>query len=30
MDEGLSRALIRVFVDMHRRGLIYRDKRLVN
>ncbi len=30
MDEGLSRAVIKVFVDMHKDGLIYRDKRLVN
>ena len=30
MDEGLSSAVIKVFVDLHRQGLIYRDKRLVN
>ncbi|MBX6323936.1 MAG: valine--tRNA ligase, partial [Rhodospirillaceae bacterium] len=30
MDEGLSRAVVRVFVELHRQGLIYRDKRLVN
>ncbi|WP_279481480.1 valine--tRNA ligase [Aureimonas sp. SK2] len=30
MDEGLSRAVRRVFVRLHREGLIYRDKRLVN
>jgi valyl-tRNA synthetase len=30
MDEGLSRAVIKVFVDLHREGLIYKDKRLVN
>jgi valyl-tRNA synthetase len=30
MDEGLSRAVIKVFVDLHRAGLIYKDKRLVN
>jgi valyl-tRNA synthetase len=30
MDEGLSRAVIKVFVHLHRDGLIYRDKRLVN
>ena len=30
MDEGLSRAVAKVFVDLHRAGLIYRDKRLVN
>src|ERR1700761_5026315 len=30
MDEGLSRAVVKVFVELHRDGLIYRDKRLVN
>jgi valyl-tRNA synthetase len=30
MDEGLSRAVRKVFVQLHRDGLIYRDKRLVN
>jgi len=30
MDEGLSRAVLKVFVDLHKQGLIYRDKRLVN
>jgi valyl-tRNA synthetase len=30
MDEGLSRAVAKVFVELHRDGLIYRDKRLVN
>ncbi|HRK19818.1 MAG TPA: valine--tRNA ligase [Hyphomicrobiaceae bacterium] len=30
MDEGLSRAVLKVFVDMHRAGLIYKDLRLVN
>ncbi|MGC6485086.1 MAG: valine--tRNA ligase [Candidatus Puniceispirillales bacterium] len=30
MDEGLSHAVRKVFVDMHDQGLIYRDKRLVN
>ena len=30
MDEGLSRAVIKVFVELYRDGLIYRDKRLVN
>jgi valyl-tRNA synthetase len=30
MDEGLSLAVRKVFVDLHREGLIYRDKRLVN
>ncbi len=30
MDEGLSRAVIKVFVALHKQGLIYKDKRLVN
>jgi valyl-tRNA synthetase len=30
MDEGLSRAVVKVFVDLYRAGLIYKDKRLVN
>src|SRR6185437_11278163 len=30
MDEGLSAAVRRVFVALHKEGLIYRDKRLVN
>jgi len=30
MDEGLSEAVRKVFVDLHRQGLIYRDQRLVN
>ncbi|HWZ08957.1 MAG TPA: valine--tRNA ligase [Bradyrhizobium sp.] len=30
MDEGLSRAVVKVFVELHRQGLIYKDKRLVN
>jgi valyl-tRNA synthetase len=30
MDEGLSRAVRKVFVELYRQGLIYRDKRLVN
>jgi valyl-tRNA synthetase len=30
MDEGLSRAVLKVFVDLYRAGLIYKDKRLVN
>jgi len=30
MDEGLSAAVRKVFVALHREGLIYRDKRLVN
>jgi valyl-tRNA synthetase len=30
MDEGLSAAVRKVFVDLHAEGLIYRDKRLVN
>jgi valyl-tRNA synthetase len=29
-DEGLSRAVVKVFVDLYRDGLIYKDKRLVN
>ncbi|MCB1475236.1 MAG: class I tRNA ligase family protein, partial [Rhodobiaceae bacterium] len=27
MDEGLSRAVLKVFVDLYREGLIYKDKR---
>src|SRR5687767_14330739 len=27
MDEGFSRAVTKVFVELHRRGLAYRDKR---
>jgi valyl-tRNA synthetase len=30
MDEGLSRAVLKVFVELYRDGLIYKDKRLVN
>ncbi len=30
MDEGLSEAVREVFVSLHREGLIYRDRRLVN
>ena len=30
MDEGLSAAVKKVFVRLHKDGLIYRDKRLVN
>jgi valyl-tRNA synthetase len=30
MDEGLSAAVLRVFVTLYREGLIYRDRRLVN
>jgi len=30
MDEGLSRAVLKVFVELYNEGLIYRDKRLVN
>ena len=30
MDEGLSKAVIKVFVQLHREGLVYKDKRLVN
>ena len=30
MDEGLSRAVMKVFVTLYREGLIYKDKRLVN
>jgi valyl-tRNA synthetase len=30
MDDGLSRAVLKVFVALYREGLIYRDKRLVN
>jgi valyl-tRNA synthetase len=30
MDEGLSRAVVKVFVELHRQGLVYKDKRLVN
>src|SRR5690348_11613490 len=30
MDEGLSRAVLKVFVELYRADLIYKDKRLVN
>ncbi|MGH6878194.1 MAG: valine--tRNA ligase [Rhizomicrobium sp.] len=30
LDEGLSRAVAKVFVQFYREGLIYKDKRLVN
>ncbi len=30
MDEGLSRAVLKTFVELHKQGLIYKDKRLVN
>lgn len=30
MDEGLSQAVLKVFVDLYKQGLIYKDKRLVN
>ncbi|MEM7620900.1 MAG: valine--tRNA ligase [Pseudomonadota bacterium] len=30
MDEGLSQAVRKVFVELYREGLIYKDKRLVN
>ena len=30
MDEGLSKAVTKVFVELYRQGLIYKDKRLVN
>ena len=30
MDEGFSAAVVKVFVQLHREGLLYRDKRLVN
>ena len=30
MDEGLTRAVTRVFVELYKQGLIYKDKRLVN
>ncbi len=30
MDEGLSRAVVKVFVELYRARLIYKDKRLVN
>lgn len=30
MDEGYHKAVIRVFVDLHKKGFIYRDLRMVN
>ncbi len=30
MDEGLSNAVVKVFVQLYKEGLIYKDKRLVN
>jgi valyl-tRNA synthetase len=30
LDEGLSKAVAKVFVQLYREGLVYRDKRLVN
>ncbi|MGH6841680.1 MAG: valine--tRNA ligase, partial [Methylocella sp.] len=30
LDEGLSHAVAKVFVDLYKEGLIYKDKRLVN
>jgi valyl-tRNA synthetase len=30
MDEGLSKAVLKVFVELYRQGLIYKDNRLVN
>ena len=30
MDPGFSRAVAKVFVELYQRGLLYRDKRLVN
>src|ERR1700730_4396266 len=30
IDEGLSRAVLKVFVELYKAGLIYKDKRLVN
>ena len=30
MDDGLSEAVVKVFVDLYNDGLIYKDKRLVN
>src|SRR5881397_3464950 len=30
MDEGLSKAVVKVFVELYRQDLIYKDKRLVN
>lgn len=30
MDEGLSKSVKKVFIDLHKQGIIYRDKRLAN
>ena len=30
LDDGLSRAVLKVFVSLYKEGLIYKDKRLVN
>ncbi len=30
LDDGLSRAVTKIFVELYREGLIYKDKRLVN
>ena len=30
LDEGLSRAVVEVFVRLHEQGLIYRDRTLIN
>ncbi|MCF4098270.1 valine--tRNA ligase [Maritalea mediterranea] len=30
MDDGLSKAVIKVFTELYKQGLIYKDKRLVN
>ncbi len=30
MDEGFSKAVLKVFVDLYRQGLLYKDQRLVN
>ena len=30
MDEGLSKAVVQIFVTLHEQGLLYRDRRLVN
>ena len=30
MDEGFSKAVLKVFVELHKQGLMYKDKRLVN
>ena len=30
MDENLSKSVIKVFVELYNKGLIYKDKKLVN